>query len=68
MKPLDDPCPASDPEKPTRCQNMDTGRNSLLCIKCDTVRHYGICSEIGLDCVRGRDGICVGCENLMESK
>lgn len=68
MKPLTDPCPASDPEKPTRCQNMDTGRKYLLCVKCDTVRHYERCSEIGLDCVLGRGDFCVGCENLMESK
>ena len=67
MKPLTDPCPASDPEKPTRCQNMDTGRKYLLCVKCDTVRHYERCSEVGLDCVLGWDGICVVCANK-ESK
>lgn len=46
---------------------MDTGRKYLLCVKCDTVRHYERCSEVGLDCVLGWDGICVVCANK-ESK
>jgi len=68
MKPLTDPCPASDPANPTRCQNADAGRKSIQCIRCDTVRHYECCSEIGLDCVRGWDGFCVVCDNPPEVK
>lgn len=67
MRPLNEPCPASGFGNPTRCLNMDTGRKYLLCVKCDTVRHYERCSEIGLDCVFGRDGLCVVCGNK-ESK